>query len=45
MGNGSSCHTIELSTGIHSIRTLFADGDHVPYQPYVTDVIFVRVTN
>ncbi|GJL77037.1 MAG: rod shape-determining protein RodA [Nitrospinaceae bacterium] len=45
MGDGSSCRTIELSTGIHSIRALFADGNHIPYQPYVTDVIFVRVTH
>ncbi len=45
MGDGSSCRTIELSKGIHSIRALFADGGHVPYEPYITDVIFVTVTN
>ncbi len=43
MGDGSSCRSIELSPGIHSIRALFADGDHVPYKPYITDVIFVTV--
>lgn len=45
MGNGASCRLIELPVGIHSIRALFAYGDHIPYEPYVTDVIFVTVTN
>lgn len=45
MGDGSSCRLVELPKGIHSIRALFAYGDHVPYEPYVTDVIFVTVTN
>lgn len=43
MGDGSSCRTIELLPGIHSIRALFAYGDHVPFEPYITDVIFITV--
>ena len=45
MGDGSTCRLIELPVGIHSIRALFAYGDHLPYEPYVTDVIFVTVAN
>jgi hypothetical protein len=43
MGDGSSCKTIELSSGTHTIRTLFAQGNHMPYIPPLTDVITVTV--
>ncbi len=41
MGDGSSCKTIKLSPGKHTIRTLFAKGNHVPYDPPLTDTIMV----
>jgi hypothetical protein len=43
MGDGSSCKTIELSPGKHTIRTLFAKGNHVPYNPPISDTIEVTV--
>ena len=43
MGDGSSCKTIKLSAGKHTIRTLFAKGNHVPYNPPLTDSIEVNV--
>lgn len=43
MGDGSSCKTLNLSTGRHFIRTLFARGNHVPYDPPISDVIVVDV--
>ena len=43
MGDGSSCKTIKLSPGKHTIRTLFAKGNHVPYDPPLTDTIMVTV--
>jgi len=45
MGDGSSCKTIELSKGkMYTIKALFARGNHVPYDPPVTDsvVVFVK---
>jgi Domain of unknown function (DUF4399) len=45
MGDGSSCKTIELSKGkMHTIKALFAKGNHIPYDPAVTDsvVVFVK---
>ncbi|MGV7221941.1 MAG: DUF4399 domain-containing protein [Nitrospinales bacterium] len=43
MGDGSRCKTLNLSSGKHSIRSLFAQGNHVPYDPPYTDVIEVNV--
>lgn len=43
MGDGSSCKTIKLSPGKHTIRTLFAKGNHVPYNPPLTDAVEVMV--
>lgn len=43
MGDGSSCKTLKLSTGRHFIRALFAKGNHVPYDPPISDVIVVDV--
>ena len=47
MGDGSKCKTLDLSSGQHSITAVFAKGNHVPYNPPVTDavVIFVGNTN
>lgn len=45
MGDGSKCKTIELPKGkMYTIKTLFARGNHVPYDPPVTDsvVVFVK---
>lgn len=43
MGDGSTCKKIELSKGQHRIQALFARGNHVPYDPPVTDSIVVTV--
>ena len=43
MGDGSSCMTLNLSTGRHFIRTLFARGNHVPYDPPISDTIIIDV--
>ncbi len=45
MGDGSKCKTIQLGAGVHTIRALFAQGNHVPYNPAVTDSIFIYVTH
>ena len=45
MGDGSTCKTIELPKGkMYTIKALFARGNHVPYDPAVTDsvVVFVK---
>lgn len=43
MGDGSTCKTINLAKGQHTITALFAQGNHVPYNPPVTDSVTVRV--
>jgi hypothetical protein len=43
MGDGSTCKTLELSSGQHTITSVFAKGNHVPYNPPVTDAIVVFV--
>ncbi|MCB9727331.1 MAG: DUF4399 domain-containing protein [Deltaproteobacteria bacterium] len=43
MGDGSRCHTLELSPGEHTLRLLFADGMHVPYDPPITAQVVVKV--
>ncbi len=43
MGDGSACKTLTLTTGRHFIRTLFARGNHVPYDPPISDTIIIDV--
>ena len=43
MGDGSTCKTLELSAGHHTIRALFAKGNHVPYSPPISDTIMINV--
>ena len=43
MGDGSTCKTLELDNGHHTIRALFAKGNHVPYDPAITDTIMIDV--
>lgn len=43
MGDGSKCKTLDLSAGKHTIRTLFAKGNHMPYDPPLTDTVVINV--
>ena len=43
MGDGSTCKELKLDSGKHIIRTLFANGGHVPYNPALTSTIMVTV--
>ena len=43
LGDGSSCKTLELKPGPHTLRLLFAKGDHVPYDPAVTASVDIVV--
>ena len=43
MGDGSSCKDLTLSPGKHTITTLFAQGNHVPYNPPLSATITVNV--
>ena len=43
MGDGSTCKTLNLSSGKHVIRTLLADGGHVPLSPVVTSTVIITV--
>ena len=43
LGDGSSCTTVELAPGPHTLRLLFAKGDHIPYDPPVTAKVEVVV--
>ena len=43
MGDGSSCKSIKLAPGKHTIRTLFAKGNHVPYNPPISDAVEITV--
>ena len=36
MGDGSTCKELKLAAGKHTIRALFANGGHVPYDPAIT---------
>ena len=45
MGDGSTCKTINLGKGQHTITALFAQGNHVPYNPPVTDSVTVSVVH
>ncbi len=43
MGDGSTCKELKLSAGKHTIRALFADGKHVPYDPAITAETHITV--
>lgn len=43
MIEGLPCQTLKMVPGKHVIRALFAYGDHVPYNPLITDKILVTV--
>lgn len=43
MGDGSTCKEITLAAGKHTIRTLFAKGNHVPYNPALTATVTINV--
>ena len=43
MGDGSTCKKLSLSPGKRTIRALFAKGNHVPYNPPISDTITVNV--
>ena len=43
MGDGSTCKSLKLSAGKHTIRALFAKGNHVPYNPPIGDTITITV--
>jgi hypothetical protein len=43
MGDGSTCKELKLASGKHIIRTLFATGAHVPYNPAITSTVIFTV--
>ena len=43
MGDGSKCKKLKLSSGQHTITTLFAQGNHVPYNPPLSDTVVITV--
>ena len=43
-GKGQTDATLDLPPGEHTIRLLFAKGDHIPYDPEITSDIKVKVT-
>jgi hypothetical protein len=43
MGDGSTCKEIELASGEHTLRALFATGNHVPYDPALTAEVTFKV--
>ena len=43
MGDGSTCKKLNLSSGKRTIQALFAKGNHVPYNPPISDTITVNV--
>ena len=43
MGDGSTCKELKLAAGEHTIRALFANGKHVPYDPAITAETHVTV--
>ena len=43
MGDGSTCKEITLSSGKHTVRALFAKGNHVPYDPALTAEVTFNV--
>ena len=45
MGDGSKCKTLNLAKGQHTITAVFAQGNHFPYNPPVTDGVTVTVVH
>ena len=43
MGDGSTCKKLNLAAGKHTIRALFAKGNHVPYDPTLTDKVTIEI--
>ncbi|PIQ96518.1 MAG: hypothetical protein COV67_09065 [Nitrospinae bacterium CG11_big_fil_rev_8_21_14_0_20_56_8] len=43
MGDGSTCKSLDLPAGSHTITALFANGKHVPYDPAITAMVKVTV--
>jgi len=43
-GAGQTEVVLDLPPGEHTLRLLFATGDHVPYDPAITDTVTVTVT-
>ena len=43
MGDGSTCKEIKLASGKHTVRALFAMGNHVPYDPALTAEVTFNV--
>ena len=43
MGDGSKCKKLNLTPGKHTIRALFAKGNHVPYDPALTTEVMFNV--
>ena len=43
MGDGSKCKKLNLKAGKHTIRALFAKGNHVPYDPAITTEVTFNV--
>ena len=43
MGDGSKCKKLNLTPGKHTIRALFAKGNHVPYDPALTAKVSINV--
>jgi hypothetical protein len=43
MGDGSTCKELKFSAGKHIIRTLFAQGNHVPFNPALTATVTINV--
>ncbi len=43
MGGGTKCKSINLSPGEHTLMSVFAYGNHISYDPPITDTIIVTV--
>lgn len=43
MGDGSTCKELTLAPGKHTIRALFAKGNHIPYDPALTATAEITV--
>lgn len=43
MGDGSTCKKINFVPGRHIIYSIFAYGNHVPYDPPITDRIIITI--
>ena len=43
LGGGSECHSVKLTPEKYKIRTLFANGAHVPFYPAITSTVKIQV--